>query len=237
MLTAVLWCGKVLLTLLKPNTQQLKRLVIFDLDGTLLNTIGDLTVAVNYALGKCGYPLRTRAEIQTMVGDGVMKLIERAMPTAERTPENLATMRSHFLPYYESHNAELSCPYEGIPALLAELHKRGLQMAVASNKYQAATRKLIPHYFPAIPFNPIFGQREGVPAKPHPQIVDEILSATGIEREDVLYVGDTNVDMLTAKAAQVDCVAVAWGFRPEAELAEHNPLAIIHHPLELLDYI
>lgn len=172
-----------------------------------------------------------------MVGDGVMKLIERAMPTAERTPENLATMRSHFLPYYESHNAELSAPYEGITALLAELRQKGLKMAVASNKYQAATRKLIPHYFPDTPFDPIFGQREDVPAKPHPQIVEEILAATSVARGEVLYVGDTNVDMLTAKAAGVDCVAVAWGFRPEAELAEHTPRAIIHHPLELLDYI
>lgn len=215
----------------------MKRLVIFDLDGTLLNTIADLTVAVNYALDRCGYPSQPMEAIQRMVGDGIMKLIERAMPEEERTAEKLAIMRSHFLPYYESHNAELSKPYEGIAELLTELKKRGVGMAVASNKYQAATRKLIPHYFPGIPFSPILGQREGVPAKPNPQIVEEILAQTGVARDEVLYVGDTNVDMLTAKAAEVDCVAVSWGFRPVAELSEHNPLAIIDNPLQLLDYL
>lgn len=215
----------------------MKRLVIFDLDGTLLNTIADLTVAVNYALDRCGYPSQPMEAIQRMVGDGIMKLIERAMPEEERTAEKLAIMRSHFLPYYESHNAELSKPYEGIAELLTELKKRGVGMAVASNKYQAATRKLIPHYFPGIPFSPILGQREGVPAKPNPQIVEEILAQTGVARDEVLYVGDTNVDMLTAKAAEVDCVAVSWGFRPVTELSEHNPLAIIDNPLQLLDYL
>lgn len=215
----------------------MKRLVIFDLDGTLLNTIGDLVVAVNYALGKLGYPTRTTDEVRMMVGDGIMKLIERALPKDERSEENVMRMRSHFLPYYEAHNAELSCPYDGIPELLEELKCRGVEMAVASNKYHRATSKLIPHYFPSIPFGCILGQREGVPAKPHPQIVDDILAAMGVAREDVLYVGDTNVDMLTAKAAKVDAVAVAWGFRPEAELAEHNPMTIIHHPLQLLDYL
>lgn len=215
----------------------MKRLVIFDLDGTLLNTIADLVVAVNQALEGCGYPTQPAEAIRTMVGDGVMKLIERAMPEEERTAENLARMRALFLPFYELHNADLSRPYDGIHELLGELHKRGVAMAVASNKYHAATCKLIPHYFPAIPFEPIFGQREGVPAKPHPQIVEDILQSTGVAREEVLYVGDTSVDMLTAKSAGVDCVAVAWGFRPEAELAAHNPMAIIHHPLELLDYL
>lgn len=215
----------------------MKKLVIFDLDGTLLNTIADLAVAVNQALEKCGYPTQTVDAIRTMVGDGVMKLIERAMPAEERTAENLATMRSHFLPFYESHNADLSRPYEGIPELLAELHKKGIKMAVASNKYQAATRKLIPHYFPGIPFEIILGQREGVPAKPHPQIVDEILEHTGYGREEVLYVGDTNVDMLTAKSAQVAPIAVSWGFRPVSELMEHTPMAIIDHPLQLLNYL
>ncbi len=214
-----------------------KRLVIFDLDGTLLNTIGDLTVAVNHTLGECGYPLRTYDEVRSMVGNGVLKLIERALPEKERTAENLARAREIFLPFYGAHNAEKTHPYEGIPELLEELRKRGVRMAVASNKYHEATCGLIPHYFPTIPFEVVLGQREGVPAKPHPQIVEDILSEVGVERREVLYVGDTSVDMLTAKAAEVDAVAVDWGFRPREELATHNPLAIISHPLQMLDYL
>jgi phosphoglycolate phosphatase len=110
-------------------------------------------------------------------------------------------------------------------------------MAVASNKYHAATCKLIPLYFPTIPFEVVLGQREGVPAKPHPQIVEDILREVGVGREEVLYVGDTNVDMLTAKAAEVEPLAVEWGFRPREELAAHNPRAILSHPLQLLDYL
>lgn len=214
-----------------------KKLVIFDLDGTLLNTIGDLTVAVNYTLGECGFPLHTYDEVKTMVGNGVLKLIERALPEAERTADNLARARSIFLPFYSAHNAEKTHPYEGIPELLEELRKKGLKMAVASNKYHEATCKLIPHYFPTIPFEVVLGQRDGVPAKPHPQIVADILSEVGVGRQEVLYVGDTSVDMLTAQAAEVDAVAVDWGFRPRQELASHNPLAIISHPLQLLDYL
>ncbi len=215
----------------------MKQLVIFDLDGTLLNTIGDLTVAVNHTLGECGFPLRTYDEVRSMVGDGVLKLLERALPEAERTSNNLTRAREIFLTFYGAHNAEKTHPYEGIPELLEELRKRGIKMAVASNKYHAATCKLIPHYFPTIPFEVVLGQREGVPAKPHPQIVADILAEVGVGRQEVLYVGDTNVDMLTAKAAEVDPVAVDWGFRPREELAAHNPLAIISHPLELLDYL
>jgi phosphoglycolate phosphatase len=214
-----------------------KQLVIFDLDGTLLNTIGDLTVAVNHTLGECGFPLRTYDEVRSMVGDGVLKLLERALPEAERTAENLARAREIFLPFYGTHNAEKTHPYEGIPELLEELRKKGVRMAVASNKYHAATCKLIPLYFPTIPFEVVLGQREGVPAKPHPQIVVDILREVGVGRKEVLYVGDTNVDMLTAKAAEVEPLAVEWGFRPREELAAHNPRAILSHPLQLLDYL
>lgn len=215
----------------------MKQLVIFDLDGTLLNTIGDLTVAVNHTLGECGFPLRTYDEVRSMVGDGVLKLLERALPEAERTAENLARAKEIFLPFYGAHNAEKTHPYESIPELLEELRKKGVRMAVASNKYHAATCKLIPHFFPTIPFEVVLGQREGVPAKPHPQIVEDILREVGVGREEVLYVGDTNVDMLTAKAAEVEPLAVEWGFRPREELAAHNPRAILSHPLQLLDYL
>lgn len=215
----------------------MKQLVIFDLDGTLLNSIGDLCVSVNQALEKCGFPIHTEDSYRFMVGDGVMKLFERALPEGGRTEENVLRIRDLFIPFYEVHNADRSHPYEGVVGLLEELQTRGVRMAVASNKYHSATLKLIRHFFPTIHFEVVFGNREGVPRKPDPQIVEEILERVGVAKNEVLYVGDTNVDMQTAKNAGVDCIGVSWGFRPKVELAAHNPLAIIDHPSELLGYL
>lgn len=215
----------------------MKRLVIFDLDGTLLNTIDDLAVAVNRALAACGFPTHPEEAYRFMVGDGVRKLFERALPEAERTPENIERIRGQFMPYYDLHNADLSRPYEGIAELLEELQQRGVKMAVASNKYHAATAKLVAHYFPTIRFEVVLGQREGVPVKPNPQIVSEIEGLCGVSKDGVLYVGDSNVDMQTAANAEVDVLGVSWGFRPREELAAHNPMAIIDHPSQLLNYL
>ncbi len=215
----------------------MKRLVVFDLDGTLINSIADLTVAVNQALVACGYPTHSEQECSMMVGNGVRKLFERALPEGERTEENVERIRELFIPFYDTHNADLSRPYEGIYELLGELQARGIMMAVASNKYHSATQKLIAHYFPNIRFEVVLGHREGVPAKPHPQIVDDIIAYTGVLKEDILYVGDTSVDMQTAANAGVDVIGVSWGYRPREELAAHNPLAIIDHPNQLLKYL
>lgn len=215
----------------------MKKLVIFDLDGTLLNSIADLAVAVNQALEKCGFPTHEEDAYRFMVGDGVMKLFERALPEGEKSEENVLRIRENFIPFYEVHNADLSRPYDGMLELLAELKRRGIKMAVASNKYHSATLKLVAHYFCDTPFEIVLGNREGVPVKPNPQIVEEILAHTGVAKSEVLYVGDTNVDMRTAINAAVECVGVAWGFRPKVELAVHNPLAIIDKPMELLQYI
>ncbi len=211
--------------------------MIFDLDGTLINSIGDLCVSVNQALEKCGFATHPEDAYRFMVGDGVMKLFERALPEGARTEENILRIRDLFIPFYEIHNADLSHPYEGIPELLEELQKRGVKMAVASNKYHSATLKLIAHFFPNIHFELVLGNREGVPRKPNPQIVEEILEYTKVGKNEVLYVGDTNVDMQTAKSAEVDCLGVSWGFRPKVELTAHNPLAIIDNPSQLIDYI
>ena len=211
--------------------------MIFDLDGTLINSIGDLCVSVNQALEKCGFATHPEDAYRFMVGDGVMKLFERALPEGARTEENILRIRDLFIPFYELHNADLSHPYEGIPELLEDLQKRGVKMAVASNKYHSATLKLIAHFFPNIHFELVLGNREGVPRKPNPRIVEEILEYTKVGKNEVLYVGDTNVDMQTAKSAEVDCLGVSWGFRPKVELAAHNPLAIIDNPSQLIDYI
>lgn len=215
----------------------MKKAVIFDLDGTLVNSIGDLWAGVNRALEMCGLPAHPVDAYRFMVGDGIMKLFERALPEELRTQEMVCRIRDIFVPWYEVHNVDRSRPYEGICELLGELKRRGVRLAVASNKYHSATLKIIDHFFGEVGFEVVLGHREGAAGKPDPQIVEEILDTMGLEREEVLYVGDTNVDMQTARNAGVDCIGVAWGFRPREELAAHNPLAIIDYPAQLVEYL
>lgn len=200
-----------------------KRLAIFDLDGTLLNTIADLATATNQALEACGFPTHPIEAYPFFVGNGINKLFERALPAEARTEENVLRIRAHFLPYYDEHNADLSRPYPGIPQLLENLQAAGIQVAVASNKYHRATEKLIRHYFPTIRFAAILGQREGVPIKPHPQIVEDILALVPVSKEEVIYIGDSGVDMQTALNAGVESIGVTWGFRPREELLQYSP--------------
>ena len=215
----------------------MKKLVIFDLDGTLLDTIADLAVATNHALEQLGYPTHETEVIRTYVGNGINKLLERALPANERTEENVMRMRTHFIPYYDAHNADLSAPYPGIVSLLEALQEKGLQLAVASNKYQEATAKLVEQYFPTISFIEVLGQRDGIAVKPDPIIVFDILKKTDVSKEEVLYVGDSGVDMQTALNAGVDAVAVTWGFRPRAELESFSPKGLIDKAEELLEFV
>ena len=215
----------------------MKKLVIFDLDGTLLDTIADLAESANYALKQLGYPTHPVDVIRTFVGNGINKLLERALPIHEQTEENVMRMRSHFVPYYDVHNADLSSPYPGIVNLLEDLQAKGIQIAVASNKYQAATVKLVKQYFPNIDFVEILGQREGINVKPDPTIVFDILKKAKVSCEETLYVGDSGVDMQTAINAGVDAVGVTWGFRPRAELESFRPMGLIDKAKELLDFI
>ena len=216
---------------------KMKKLVIFDLDGTLLNTIADLATATNQALAHFGYPTHEVPAYNYFVGNGINKLFERALPEKERNEENILKIRSRFVPYYDQHNADLSTPYPGIPELLTALQEKGIAIAVASNKYQAATEKLIKHYFPTIRFTAVLGQREGIPVKPDPTIIPEILSLSRIKKEDTLYVGDSNVDMQTAHNAQVEVAGVAWGFRPVSELEAFHPDHIVHKAEEIVQLI
>ena len=215
----------------------MKRLVIFDLDGTLLNTIADLATSTNQALQHYGYPTHPIEAYRFFVGNGINKLFERALPENERNEENVLRIRSFFLPYYNEHNTDFSEPYPGIPELLLSLHEQGISLAVASNKYQQATEKLIAHYFPNLPFIKVLGQREGIPVKPDPTIVYDILKDSSFAPEEVLYVGDSGVDMQTAINAHVDGIGVSWGFRPRTELDPFQPLAIIDEANELLRFI
>lgn len=215
----------------------MKKLIIFDLDGTLLNTIADLAQSTNHALRVLGYPTHEDSEYPFMVGNGINKLFERALPEGEKTEENVLRVRREFIPYYDVHNADKSRPYPGIPELLEQLQAKGIRLAVASNKYQAATTKLITHYFPEIRFVAVLGQREGVNVKPDPAIVEDILAIAGTDREDVLYVGDSGVDMQTAINAGVESCGVTWGFRPRAELEAFHPDHIADRAEEIPGFI
>ena len=211
----------------------MKKLVIFDLDGTLLNTIADLANSTNYALKVLGYPIHEPDKYNFMVGNGINKLFERALPDGEKTEENVLRVRQEFVPYYDQHNADKSRPYPGVTELLETLQTAGMQLAVASNKYQAATEKLIAHYFPNIEFTAVFGQREGIPVKPDPIIVKEILQIAKVQEEETLYVGDSGVDMQTAINAGVTSCGVTWGFRPRTELESFHPDHIVDNAEEI----
>lgn len=215
----------------------MKKLVIFDLDGTLLNTIADLAHSTNYALNKLGYPTHEIKKYNFMVGNGIDKLFERALPEREKSKENVLRVRKEFVPYYDIHNADDSRPYPGIPEVLAYLQSSGIQIAVASNKYQSATQKLIDHYFPEIHFTAVFGQREGIKVKPDPTVVFDILETAKVTKNDVLYVGDSGVDMQTAANAGVTACGVTWGFRPRAELEEFNPQYVVDTAEEIKSLI
>ncbi len=215
----------------------MKQLVIFDLDGTLLNTIADLAQSTNYALEELGYPTHEEDAYRFMVGNGINKLFERALPEGEKNEVNVLRVRQKFVPHYDLHNADKSRPYPGIPELLTNLQSQGIQLAVASNKYQSAAEKLITHYFPSIRFAAVFGQREGVPTKPDPTVVCDILKETGIAPKDTLYVGDSGVDMQTAINAGVTSCGVTWGFRPRTELETFHPDYIVERTEEIAKII
>lgn len=211
-----------------------KQLVIFDLDGTLLDTVADLANATNRALEQCGYPTHPVDAYYQFVGNGINKLFARALPADSSNEDNVLRIRSLFVPCYNEHNADCSCPYPGIMGLLEELQSRGVLIAVASNKYHEATVKLVRHFFSGISFSVILGQREGVPIKPAPDIVYDILRETGVSAEQALYVGDSGVDMQTALNAGVESVGVTWGFRSEEELNAHGAVHIVHSAEDIL---
>jgi phosphoglycolate phosphatase len=211
----------------------MKKLVIFDLDGTLLDTIEDLGNATNHALRTLGFPERARDEYFHLVGRGITNLFKGAVPAGHDDPETIGRMRELFLAHYGIHLCDLTHPYPGIPELLEHITARGVQIAVASNKYQEGAETVIGHFFGKHSFVAILGQKEGLPLKPDPAIVDLCLQAAGVDKGDVLYVGDTNVDMQTGLGAGVDTVGVTWGFRSREELEAYRPLAVVDTPAEL----
>jgi phosphoglycolate phosphatase len=215
----------------------MKKLVIFDLDGTLLNTIEDLAQAANYALEKNEFATHSMASYPFFVGNGVRRLITRVLPEDHRDEETVNHLLKDFLEFYNEHCTQYTRPYDGMPELLSDLHDMGVRMAVASNKYQQAVDKIIGHYFPDINFVAVEGQREGVNIKPDPSVVFSILAQAQVAKADTLYVGDSGVDMETARRACIDSVGVTWGFRPEKELNEYHANCIVNRPLDILDVV
>lgn len=214
----------------------MKKLVIFDLDGTLLNTYADIAAATNFALAKRGYPTHSVDVIRSFVGNGINKLFERALPEGHK--DEFLEIRKDFIPYYNEHGTDFTFPFEGIVETLYTLQRMGLKIGVASNKYEQATKHLMECYFPEINFSAVIGQRDGVAVKPDPSIVYEIMASAGIEnKSDVLYVGDSGVDMQTSINAGVDAVGVTWGCRTRAELESFNPRGVVDSCEEIFSFL
>ena len=215
----------------------MKKLVIFDLDGTLVNTIADLADSVNHALQTLGYPAQPYEKFPYFVGNGIYKLIERALPPESRDEQTIRSVKVVFMDYYMLHNTDKSTVYDGVGELLRALAGKGVALAVASNKVHEATVAMIARLFPGIGFACVLGQRDGVPTKPNPAIVAEILQTASATPSETLYVGDSGVDMQTAHNAGITAVGVTWGLRPVEELRQNAADIIIDSPMELLEYL
>ena len=211
------------------------KLVIFDLDGTLLNTIADLSEAVNHALKLRGLPLHSLEEITKMVGHGVRNLIMQALPAELRDDTSTVdAVLVDFTNYYFAHIDVYTQPYPGIPELITALHSHGVLLAVASNKFQAGTEYLIKEFFPDIPFVAILGNRPNFPLKPSPEIVEEVLRKAGVKREETVMVGDSDTDMETAANGGIDAIAVGWGYRDMSSIAG---MTVVNSTEELFNLI
>lgn len=205
--------------------------VIFDLDGTLLNTLGDLTAAVNHGLAACGLPARTEAQVRGYVGDGVKELIARACP-ADAEESTKAAVLAAYLPYYAAHNMDLTAPYEGVMELLTDLRQQGVKTAVVSNKHDPAVQTLCAHYFGGL-LDLAVGGGNSRPLKPAPNSLLYAIERLGVDPAAVWYVGDSVQDVMTARNADVRCAAVTWGFQDPHRLAAENPTALVNNAEEL----
>lgn len=203
---------------------------IFDLDGTLLDTIQDLAASVNYALSQCRMPERTLDEVRRFVGNGVRWLMIRAVPDGEDNPrfqEAFDIFRSHYL----EHSLDTTAPYPGIMDMLERLKANGKRMAVVSNKFDTATKELIRHFFGNL-IEVAIGENEaaGVRKKPAPDTVNEALHQLGVGKEDAVYVGDSDVDIQTARNSGLPCISVLWGFRDREFLLENGATTFVQSP-------
>lgn len=215
----------------------MKKAVIFDLDGTLLNTIEDITESLNIALKQAGFATFTSDEVKFFVGSGVSIMIERALKGKEYDEDTFALIRSTYMKEYHHRQANHTCPYNGIKEVIQALHHHGILLGLLSNKPDEDTKRVVEHYFGLQNFDLVFGQREGVPIKPDPTALLEIVKQLGVKKEDCLFVGDSDVDMLTACNAQIEKVGVLWGFRDASVLKKFHAEHMISHPNELIKIV
>lgn len=213
-------------------------IVIFDLDGTLLNTIGDLAASVDYVMRSRNLPEHTDAEYRQMVGGGIKRLVERALPEhLSKDEAYVDECVTQFRRYYVDNIDRHTVPYDGMHELLRDLQRQGVKLAVASNKFQHGTDRLVSKFFSDIDFVAIEGNREGAPLKPDPQIVTGILERTAIAKERAVMIGDSGIDIRTASAAGIDSIGVAWGFRFAEELYEAGAERVVSTVDELRAYL
>lgn len=207
---------------------------IFDLDGTLLNTLDDLAAAVNYALRMHGMPEHTIEDVRRFVGNGVRLLMVRAIPQGDKNPLFEDAFKT-FREYYMDHSLDHTRPYEGVPELLKELRDKGKRTAVVSNKFYAATRELCRHFFPdAIEVAIGEHEAEGIRKKPAPDTVNEAFKQLGVGKENAVYVGDSDVDLATARNSGLPCISVLWGFRDKEFLKENGATTFVTAPMDIL---
>ena len=211
--------------------------VIFDLDGTLLNTLDDLCDSTNYALKQFGYPERTLDEVRHFVGNGVKKLIERAIPDGINNPDFEECLRV-FKEHYAANMYNKTAPYNGVPEMLKELRLKGIHTAVVSNKFDAAVKELCKKFFGDL-VQVAIGENEekGVRKKPAPDSVFKAMNELKVSIEEVIYAGDSETDVQTAKNAEIDCIGCAWGFRPKEILEQEGARYIIDAPQEILKIV
>lgn len=207
---------------------------IFDLDGTLLSTLDDLAASCNYALRSNNMPERTTEEVRQFVGNGVKKLMERAIPDGVSNPlfeKTYADFRQHYM----QHNLDTTRPYDGVMQLLGELHRRDKRVAVVSNKFYAATQELCRHFFGEELVPVAIGEREDIRKKPAPDTVIEALRQLGASADSAVYIGDSDVDIATAHNSGMPCISVLWGFRSKEFLLEHGATTFVEHPMDILN--
>lgn len=211
------------------------KLAIFDMDGTILDTLEDLMNCTNYALSKHGYPIRSLEEIRCFVGNGLLNLMKRAIPK-EASDEIAGQVLDTMCPYYKEHCADKTKPYDGIIGVLETLRKKGYKTAVVSNKADFAVQQLCEEYFPGL-FDVAIGEREGVQRKPAPDSVNEVLKILNLPRAEAVYIGDSEVDYMTSQNAGLDVIMVGWGFRKKEEILSLGAPFVVDTMEELLEKV
>lgn len=214
--------------------------IIFDLDGTLLNTIEDLTDSVNEVMKRYGFPIHETKDCKKMVGNGFRSLLRRALPIEKQQEESLIDEAlNQFSKAYQERYLHKTSPYQGIPELVDELAKRGIALAVNSNKREDYTSALIQKFFARISFAAVYGEREkdGIPKKPDPTAALKITELMGFQPNEILYIGDSKTDMETGRNAGMDTVGVTWGFRDREELEKNDASYIADHPEDIISLI